>query len=157
MRLDVVAAAALCAAMLFGCATHASDAEAERAALAMMKTSFRAQGQAGLDRLDRDEVQALYSKHPNGLPRDLAEKLEKAQLATIRYPASGKLMGDWREGERIAQSGVGKQFNDDPKGPSGGNCYGCHRLSPRELSFLIIRPSPYHYSNTLAPRAPIQQ
>ena len=145
MRLDVVAAAALCAAMLFGCATHASDAEAERAALAMMKTSFRAQGQAGLDRLDRDEVQALCSKHPNGLPRDLAEKLEKAQLATIRYPASGKLMGDWREGERIAQSGVGKQFNDDPSRPSGGNCYACHRLSPQELSFGTIGPSLYRF------------
>src|SRR6266704_967903 len=125
MRLDVVAAAALCAAMLLGCATHASDAEAERAALAMMKTSFKAQGQAGVDRLDQDEVQAL--------------------LATIRYPASGKLMGDWREGERIAQSGVDKQFNDDPSRPSGGNCYACHRLSPQELSFGTIGPSLYRF------------
>ncbi len=145
MKLAIIALAALCAVVLFGCAARASDAAAERAALAMMKTSFKAQGQAGLDRLEQDEVQALCSGHPNGLPKELAEKIEKVQLATIRYPVSGKLMGDWREGERIAQSGVGKQFNDDPKRPSGGNCYACHQLSPQELSFGTIGPNLYRF------------
>jgi sulfur-oxidizing protein SoxX len=145
MKLHILVAAALSGAALSGCATRVSDAEADRAASAMMKTSFKAQGQAGLDRLDQDEVQALCSRHPNGLPKDLAEKLEKAQLATIRYPASGKLIGDWRQGERVAQSGVGKQFNDDPKRPSGGNCYACHRLAPQELSFGTIGPSLYRF------------
>src|SRR6266498_872598 len=112
MKLDIIFASALCGAVLSGCATRVSEAAA-----AMMKTSFRAQGQAGLDRLDQDEVQALCSRHPNGLPKELAEKVEKAQLATIRNPASGKLMGDWRQGERVAQSGVGKQFSDDPNRP----------------------------------------
>ncbi len=145
MKLDIIFASALCGAVLSGCATRVSEAEAERAAAAMMKTSFRAQGQAGLDRLDQDEVQALCSRHPNGLPKELAEKVEKAQLATIRYPASGKLMGDWRQGERVAQSGVGKQFSDDPNRPSGGNCYACHQLAPQELSFGTIGPSLYQF------------
>ena len=145
MRLEIIVPAALCAAMLSACATRISDAEAERAAAAMLKASFKSQGQAGVDRLDQDEVQALCSRHPGGLPKDVAEKLEKAQLATIRYPGSGKLMGDWREGERIAQSGVGKQFNDDPKRPSGGNCYACHQLAPQELSFGTIGPSLYRF------------
>ncbi|HEX4797695.1 MAG TPA: sulfur oxidation c-type cytochrome SoxX [Burkholderiales bacterium] len=157
MKPGIIALAALCAMVLFGCATRASDAEAERGALAMMKTSFKAQGQAGLDRLDQDEVQALCSKYPNGLPKNLAEKLEKAQLATIRYPASGKLIGDWREGERIAQSGVGKQFNDDPKRPSGGNCYACHRLSPQELSFGTIGPSLYQFGKLRGSSEAIQK
>lgn len=145
MKPGVIVYAALCAAMLSACATRISDAEAEREAAAMLKASFKTQGQAGVDRLEQDEVQALCSKHPKGLPKDLAERLEKAQLATIRYPASGKLMGDWREGERIAQSGVGKQFNDDPNRPSGGNCYACHQLAPRELSFGTIGPSLYQF------------
>ena len=145
MKLHILVAAALSGAALSGCATRVSDAEADRAASAMMKTSFKAQGQAGLDRLDQDEVQALCSRHPNGLPKELAGKIEKAQLATIRYPASGKLMGDWRQGERVAQSGVGKQFNDDPKRPSGGNCYACHRLAPQELSFGTLGPSLYRF------------
>jgi sulfur-oxidizing protein SoxX len=145
MKLHVLVAAALSSAALSGCATRVSNAEADRAASAMMKASFKAQGQAGLDRLDQDEVQALCSRHSNGVPKDLAETVEKAQLATIRYPASGKLMGDWRQGERVAQSGVGKQFNDDPKRPSGGNCYACHRLAPQEVSFGTIGPSLYRF------------
>ena len=63
------------------------------------------------------------------------------ELATIKYPADGKLVGDWKAGEVIAQSGVGKQFNDDPARPSGANCYACHQLSPQELSFGTIGPS----------------
>src|SRR5256886_9152816 len=53
---------------------------------------------------------------------------------SLRYPSSGKLMGDWREGERIAQSGGGKQFTDDPARPAGGSCYNCHQISKQELS-----------------------
>src|SRR6266849_6316659 len=157
MNLDIIAPAALCAAMLSDCATRISDAEAERAAVGMLKASFKSQGQAGVDRLNQDEVQALCSRYPNGLPRDLAEKLEKAQLATIRYPASGKLMGDWREGERIAQSGVGKQFNDDPKGPSGGNCYACHRLSFLVHSSGTIGPSLYQFGKLRGSSEAIQK
>ena len=35
------------------------------------------------------------------LPKDTAERIERANFASIRFPA--KLQGDWREGERIAQ------------------------------------------------------
>ena len=40
------------------------------------------------------------------MPKDVAERIEKANLATIKYPADGKLMGDWKRGERIAQTGA---------------------------------------------------
>ena len=126
-----------------GCATMMSDSEVASKALAMMKTSFKANGQAKLDRLDQDDVQATCSQYESTdkLPKDVAQRLEKAQLATIKYPADGKLVGDWKAGEAIAQSGVGKQFNDDPARPSGANCYACHQLSPQELSFGTIGPS----------------
>lgn len=141
MRTLTPVIAALFPLLLFGCAGRVSDAEAEQSAAALLRTSFRAQGQAGVERLDQDEVQALCSKTAGRVPTAVAAGIEKAQLATIKYPASGKFMGDWREGERIAQSGVGKQFNDDPKRPSGGNCYACHQLSPQEFSFGTIGPS----------------
>ena len=64
--------------------------------------------------------------------------------ATVAYPA-GTLIGDWREGEKIAQSGVGMQFSDDPKRPAGGNCYACHRISKAEISYGTIGPSLYHF------------
>ncbi|HEV2009045.1 MAG TPA: sulfur oxidation c-type cytochrome SoxX, partial [Burkholderiales bacterium] len=79
----------------------------------------------------------------NRLSQELAEKMQKAQLATIKYPA--RLMGDWRAGESIAQSGRGKQFTDDPAIPIGGNCYACHQLAPQELAFGTIGPSLHQY------------
>lgn len=147
MRLRTIFLMAAGAVAVAGCATRASDADAEagRAAIEMMKTSFKTRGQATLDRLNQDEVQALCSKHTGELPKETKDRIEKTQEATIRYPASGRLMGSWRDGERIAQSGVGKQFNDDPKRPAGGNCYACHQLSKQELSFGTIGPSLYRF------------
>jgi len=92
--------------------------------------------QAGLDRLQQDDTQrACSAAHGRALPQDVAAKIERANLATIRYPDDGQLLGDWQNGERVAQEGRGKQFSDDPNGPVGANCYACHRLSPTELSF----------------------
>jgi sulfur-oxidizing protein SoxX len=112
-------------------------------ALAVLKASFRDKGQAKLDRLDQDEVQKLCSDiHPGTpVPKDIAERIEKSQLATVKYPADGKLLGDWKSGEKIAQSGVGKQYSDDPSVVAGGNCYACHELTTQELAFGTIGPS----------------
>ncbi len=63
----------------------------------------------------------------------------------IKWPADGKLMGDWKNGEKIAQEGRGMQYSDDPKGPVGANCYACHQLAPQELSYGTIGPSLYQF------------
>jgi sulfur-oxidizing protein SoxX len=143
-RIGIVAAIGA-ALVAVACATtmQPSDAEVSAKALAMMKHSFKEHGQAKLDRLDQDDVQATCSKYEthDKIPKDVAERIEKAQLSTVRYPADGKLLGDWKAGEAIAQSGVGKQFNDDPSRPSGANCYACHQLTREELSFGTIGPS----------------
>lgn len=113
------------------------------AALSVLQESFAARGQAGLDRLQQDETQALCSRgtEDGKLSAAEVERIQQANLATVKYPANGKLLGDWREGEKIAQSGVGKQFSDDPTKPSGGNCYACHQISPKEIAFGTIGPS----------------
>jgi len=111
-------------------------------AAAVLKDSFKERGQAGLDRLDQDDVQKTCSRDDGKQPeKSVLEALEKAQLAAIKYPADGKLLGDWRAGERIAQTGTGKQFSDNPTLPSGANCYACHQLTPQEISFGTIGPS----------------
>jgi L-cysteine S-thiosulfotransferase len=132
--------------LLLGCATApADDGVADRAA-AMMKSSFKARGQATLDRLDQDETQRLCSEYAGRpLPAPIAERIQQANLATIRYPADGKLAGDWKSGEKIAQSGQGFQYSDDPKAPAGANCYACHQLTPQELSYGTIGPSLYRF------------
>ena len=137
---------ALFAAVLVGCATAPSDERISADASAMIKNSFKARGQAGLDRLDQDDTQRLCSQAAGKTPpRDVAERIEKQNLATIKYPADGKLLGDWKNGEKIAQDGRGKQYSDDPQGPVGGNCYACHQLAPQELAYGTIGPSLYRF------------
>ena len=133
-------------AILIGCATAPSDAETSARAAAMLKASFREQGQAKLDRIDQDDTQKTCSAYSGkALPKDVAERIDKANLATIQWPADGKFVGDWKEGEKIAQEGRGMQFSDDPKGPAGANCYACHQLSPQELSYGTIGPGLYQF------------
>jgi len=127
--------------VITGCATAISDQQASQIALTQLKDSFKERGQAKMDRLDQDEVQKLCSYGPGQQPAKSAlEALEKSQLSQVKYPADGKLLGDWRAGERIAQSGVGKQYSDNPTAPSGANCYACHQLTPQEISFGTIGP-----------------
>jgi sulfur-oxidizing protein SoxX len=137
----ILIATALVAAII-GCASAPSNEETNAKAAAMLKTSFKANGQAGLDRLDQDETQRVCSALAGKAPaKDVAEKIEKLNLATIKFPADGNLLGDWRNGEKIAQEGRGKQFSDDPAGPVGANCYACHQLTPQEVSYGTIGPS----------------
>ena len=133
-------------AVLHGCASAPEDRGVSDRAAAMMKSSFKARGQATLDRLDQDETQRLCSEYAGRpLPAPIAERIRQANLATIRYPADGKLVGDWKRGETIAQSGQGFQYSDDPKKAAGANCYACHQLTPQELSYGTIGPSLYRF------------
>jgi sulfur-oxidizing protein SoxX len=139
--------AVLLAGLAAGCASMMKpEGPTPEQVTAVLKASFKEHGQAKLDRLDQDEVQRLCTEYQGKpLPKEVAERLEKAQLATVRYPADGKLVGDWKAGERIAQSGVGKQYTDDPKAVAGGNCYACHQLSKAEVSYGTIGPTLYRF------------
>ncbi|HYC38215.1 MAG TPA: sulfur oxidation c-type cytochrome SoxX [Usitatibacter sp.] len=145
MKKTSILAVAL-AGVAAGCAMTDTADETRAKAIAMMKASFTERGQAKLDRFDQDEVQRLCSlKDGQQLDKATAARLEKSQLALIKYPADGKYMGDWKAGERVAQSGRGGQYNDDPKSAAGGNCYACHQLSKAEMSFGTIGPSLYNF------------
>jgi len=141
-----------------GCAT-ATPAPTPQQVSAVLESSFKARGQATLDRLRQDETQAFCSGTDPRAPLPEAElkRLQAANLAAVKYPTDNVYMGDWREGERIAQSGVGKQFNDDPARPAGGNCYACHQLGAQELSFGTIGPSLRHYGRQRGSAPEIQR
>lgn len=93
-------------------------------------------------RLVPDETMNECSVHKNSPPQAILEAITAREKATVQYPSDGNLMGDWKEGEKIAQSGYGLRFTDDPpKNPNGGNCYACHQLTKNELSYGTIGPS----------------
>jgi L-cysteine S-thiosulfotransferase len=120
-------------------------------ATAVMTKSFKERGQAKLDRLNQDKAMAACTEYANKpMPAKIAASITAENLAAIPFPKDGKYSGDWKAGERIAQSGVGKQFSDNPDNPSGGNCYACHQLSPLELSYGTIGASLYQFGKNRA-------
>ena len=63
----------------------------------------------------------------------------------MRPPSDGRYLGDWKQGEVIAQDGRGKTWSDKADMPNGGNCYNCHQISKEELSYGTLGPSLYNY------------
>jgi len=141
MKLASAGLLAVAAALLASCATPQRDYQPD--ALAMMKRDFHARGSAGMDRLNQDTVQAACNKYKDEPPQGVADKLQKEQLAAIKWPADGKLLGDWKSGEKIAQNGRGMAWND--KGGVGGSCYNCHQIGPATTSFGTIGTSLYQF------------
>ncbi len=143
----LVAAVAVSGIALAGDSKPPRQKDYHAAAIEVMKASFQAHGQATLERLNQDDVQAACSRRVPGKPveSELSKKIEEAQLAAVKYPADGKYLGSWKSGEQIAQTGSGLQFSDEPSKPAGGNCYACHQLSPKEIAYGTIGPSLYRY------------
>ena len=154
LSLLIVAAAFL----MSSCASPPSDAEINARATQVLKASFAARGQAGLDRLDQDDTQKTCTTFAGKVPgKDVTDRIEKVNFESIKWPADGKYLGNWQNGEKIAQEGRGKQFSDDPAVPAGANCYACHQLSPQEVSYGTIGPSLYLFAKTRGYGAEIQK
>jgi len=97
-------------------------------------------------RFVQDETMQQCSMHENLPPKAISEAIQKREKARVEYPADGKLMGDWKAGERLAQSGYGLRFSDyPPRNPNGGNCYACHQLTKAEVSYGTIGPTLLNY------------
>jgi sulfur-oxidizing protein SoxX len=109
---------------------------------AAVKASWPKAAQDWQARLVPDETMKACSQYRNAPPRAEANVMRARERAMIKYPPDGKLMGDWKKGESIAQSGYGQRFTDYPATrENGGNCYACHQLDPREVSYGTVAPS----------------
>ena len=110
----------------------------------MMQDSFRAEGIAGLDRIQQDETQKfcsdpVFANSKQG--EKMRDKIQKINMADIKQPSNGKYIGDWKKGEAIAQSGRGATWTDKADAAVGGGCYNCHQINPKEISYGNIGPS----------------
>ena len=110
----------------------------------MIQDSFRAEGIAGLNRIDQDATQKFCSDSQfasNKKGEAMREKIQKINMDSIKQPSDGKYIGDWKSGERIAQSGRGATWSDNADTPIGGGCYNCHQIDSKEISYGNIGPS----------------
>ncbi len=132
--------------LLASCATAPSQQDVAEATQKVIKSSFRDQGIAKTSWLDQDASnKACSDSQGAALDEKLAKAIEEANLKTVKMPSDGKFIGDWKEGEKIAQNGRGMTWSDQPGSANGGSCYNCHQISKEELSFGSIGPSLYNY------------
>lgn len=146
--------------LLASCATAPSPQDVAEATQKVLKSSFRDQGIAKTSWLDQDASNKACSESQGAaLDEKLAKAIEEANLKTVKMPSDGKFIGDWKEGEKIAQNGRGMTWSDAAGSANGGSCYNCHQMSKAEVSFGTIGPSLYNYgknrgvSDVMAPTA----
>ena len=138
----------LVAAALAGCATVIGSVDLDKLTADVVKASFRDEGPVTIDRINQDEAQSACSAADvAGKPLDdkIARSIEASNLKTVKWPSDGKFIGDWKQGEVIAQSGRGLTWTDSADAANGGNCYNCHKIDNKEISYGTIGPSLYQY------------
>lgn len=97
-------------------------------------------------RLGGDETMRQCSAAHNNPSKEVATAIQKREQATIVYPPDNNFIGDWKKGEKLAQSGYGLRFTDyPPRQANGGNCYACHQLTRKEVSYGTLGPSLSEY------------
>ena len=128
------------------CAGSLGEPDYRQRAEAAVKAAFEGGDAQLVARVERqDELQRLCSEYHDQPPAAAARATMDAQRAAVHYPASGRLMGDWREGKKIAEDPGGMRFGDAAAKPNGGNCYACHQLEPKEIVYGTIGPSLLRY------------
>jgi len=135
------------AVVLAACATPMpTPQELDAQAVAMIKAGFRDQGIAKVARLNQDLGQAACSSD-KAPADDVAKRIEAESLATIKWPTGGVYLGDWKNGEKLAQSGRGMTWTDSSDKPeaNGAQCYNCHQIGKAEISYGTIGPSLWNY------------
>ena len=133
------------------CVASSGASLAQQADATLQKTlsaSFRAEGQAGMDRLLQDEANRLCSQADASgktVSDEDAERIRQSSFKAIAWPTDGQFFGDFKLGEKLAQDGRGKTWSDKPGSENGGNCYNCHQISKSEISYGTLGPSLYNY------------
>lgn len=136
----------LCAPALIaaGCATYPDYATTREAAEKMVSENFSAPAPELLKRLVQDRSQQLCSKIGAAkLAQEEAAEVVERSRASIKYPASGKLLGDWKVGEKLAHDGAGDriQFGRlEKRKENGGLCQNCHALAAGEINVGNVGP-----------------
>jgi len=137
--------AALAATLIAaGCASF-PDAETARQLGEKMVGSGFTSPPALLKRLEQDRSQQICSRIGNAaLTQIEAAEVVKLARASMQYPASGNLVGDWKIGDKLAHDGAGDRIvrgQLEKRKENGGLCQNCHALAPGEINVGNVGPS----------------
>lgn len=135
-----------------GCAAYPDQAATRSVAEKMVSESFTAPTPDLLKRLVQDRSQSVCSKIGDAkLTQEEAAEVVRLARASMRYPGSGKLVGDWKAGEKLAHDGAGDRIQRgrlEKRKENGGLCQNCHALAPGEINVGNVGPALTGYGLT---------
>lgn len=130
--------------MVAGCASYPDQATTRQQAEKMVFDAFTA-SPAHMKRLEQDRSQQICSKIGDAkLTQAEAAEVVKLARASIKYPASGRLVGDWKIGDKLAHDGAGDRIRNgktEKRKENGALCQNCHALAPGEINVGNVGPS----------------
>lgn len=134
----------IAAVAIAGCATYPDPAATRAMGEEMVKESFKASPDHA-KRLVQDRSQQICSRINDAkLTEAQAAEVVKLARESIKYPASGKLVGDWKRGDKLAHNGAGDRIRNgklEKRKENGALCQNCHGLAPGEINVGNVGPS----------------
>ena len=93
----------------------------------------------------QDRSQQICSAIGTAKPSpDQLDEVVTLARASIRYPADGRLMGDWKTGAQLVVDGAGQRIVDgkvEQRPQNGALCINCHAMDPRDVNAGNLGPS----------------
>lgn len=132
---------AACVTTIVAAPVHAEGVSREQVE-AVVANAFRNAPEDVRGRYLQDETNAICSQYRDNPPQEMWDAILERETASIVYPQSGELMGDWEVAIKNANNGYGWRMRDNkPDRVIGGNCYACHQLAPDEVAYGNLGPS----------------
>ena len=126
-----------------GCVSWPSTEETRKSAEDMVSQAFPGMPAELVKRGQQDRSQAVCSGNMP-VAQEAAAEVARLSRESMRVPASGRLVGDWKAGEKLAYNGTGQRVRDgrvEKLPENGGLCSNCHVLDPREVNAGNLGPS----------------
>lgn len=142
MKTNLILSAAFALALSPAFAAEQKAAPVDRAVFdKMLAETFAKDSPEWQAKMKLDETQRVCTETRNQPNNAQAGEMLEREAKTIKFPADGKLLGDVKAGHKVANTGTGNQFTDKEGTYVGGNCYACHQMDPKEVSYGTLGPS----------------
>ena len=91
-----------------------------------------------------DAQKACSSNGAAAIAQDKATAIIQSARASMRYPTSGRLSGDWKNGARLVSDGRGQRIVNgkvEVRKQNGALCINCHAMDPTDVNAGTLGPS----------------
>ena len=145
IRMAMLAAIGVPLLAAVGCASFPDTQNTRGLGEKMITTSYPGMPESLTRRAVQDRAQQICSKISGAkLTQEEAAEVGRLSRASIQYPASGRLAGDWKVGAKLAYAGQGSRIVGgrlEQAKENGALCSNCHVLDPREVNAGNIGPT----------------